>query len=143
MADEMILTIDRILDAETVAVVGASRNPEKYGSIAYAALKAAGKRVLAVNPRAGGDVDGDPCYDSLTTLPVRPDAVVFVVPPTATAAGMAECAALGVRDVWLQPGAEPEDVEQLAEKLGLQAVFGGPCIMVSLKTRPFIVRESA
>ncbi|MDR3707807.1 MAG: CoA-binding protein [Capsulimonadaceae bacterium] len=142
MAGLLDSTIDSILQARVVAVVGASRNPEKYGSIAYAALKAAGKRVLAVNPSAA-DVDGDPCYPSLTSLPVAPDAAVFVVPPSATEAGMTECAKLGIRNVWVQPGAEPDGIGELADRLGLEAVFGGPCIMVALKTRPFAARGLA
>lgn len=129
-------TMDRILAAETIAVVGASRNPEKYGSIAYKTLKAAGKNVVAINPTAP-DIDGDPCYPSLEAAPVKPNAAVFVVPPAAVASGLEQCARLGISDVWLQPGAEPEDAGQLLDRLKLSGVYGGPCIMVAIKTRPF------
>ena len=126
--------IDRILSAETFAVVGASRDPEKYGNKVYVALKGVGKRTFAVNPKAS-DIDGDPCHASLDALPEKPDVAVFIVPPALTASGMAECARLGIGQVWLQPGAEPEDAGALTEKLGLSAVYGGPCILVALKIR--------
>jgi predicted CoA-binding protein len=129
-------TIDRILNAETIAVVGASRNPDKYGYIAYQALKAAGKTVYPVNPTAR-NIDADPCFASLDSLPVTPTAAVFVVPPEPTTAGLELCARLGIPDVWLQPGAEPDDTAKILERLDLNGVFGGPCIMVALKTRPY------
>ena len=128
--------MDRILGAESIAVVGASRNPEKYGYIAYKAIKAAGKTVYPVNPTAI-NVDGDACYASLQALPATPSAVVFVVPPEATAAGLEDCANLGIVNVWLQPGAEPDNAAEIFDRLGLNGVFGGPCIMVALKTRPY------
>ena len=53
-----------MLAAETYAVVGASRSPDKYGYLVYKSLKAAGKTVFPMNPRAD-EVDGDQCFPSL------------------------------------------------------------------------------
>ena len=68
-------------------------------------LKAAGKTAYAVNPRAAA-VDGDKSYPSLADLPAVPDVAVMVVPPAVTEAAVAECARLGIPNVWMQPGAE-------------------------------------
>jgi len=130
-------TIERILAAEKFAVVGASRNPEKYGHMVFADLIAAGKTVWPVNPTAT-EIDGVQCFASLSGLPGRPDAIVYIVPPAATADGLKQASALGVRDVWLQPGAEPEDVDDLVSRLGLNGVYGGPCILVLLRTHGMI-----
>ena len=47
-----------------IAVVGASREPEKYGHRIYKDLKSGGYKVYPVNPNAN-EVLGDKCYASL------------------------------------------------------------------------------
>jgi len=62
--------IRSFLDKKNVfAVVGASRNPEKYGHRVYRDLKEAGYTVYPVNPNAD-EVLGDKCYPKLESLPV-------------------------------------------------------------------------
>ena len=122
-----------MLTAETYAVVGASRNREKYGFLVYRALKAAGKTAYPVNPRAE-DVDGDRCYPALADVPQTPDVAVMVVPPPVTEAAVAECSRLGIKQVWMQPGAESEAAIADCHANHVVVVSGGPCIMVLLKT---------
>jgi hypothetical protein len=126
--------IDAMLAAKTFAVVGASTNPEKYGHIAYVDLKRFGKTVYPVNPRAA-TVDGDPCYPSIAALPAVPDVVVAVIPPALTERLVDELAAAGVRNLWIQPGAESAVAIAKARAAGIRVVSGGPCVMVSLRTR--------
>lgn len=125
-----------MLAADLFAVVGASRDPDKYGFLVYRALKAAGKTAVPVNPKAN-DVDGDHCYPSLSDLPQRPEVAVMVVPPPVTEAAVAECARLGITQVWMQPGAESEAAIAACHGNGIQVVAGGPCIMVLLRTAKF------
>jgi acyl-CoA synthetase (NDP forming) len=75
--------MDAMLGAKTFAVVGASTNKEKYGYLCYASLKAHGRTVYPINPRADA-IDGDKCYPSVSDLPEKPDVVVAVVPPAIT-----------------------------------------------------------
>ena len=51
-------------DDTTIAVVGATDDPHKYGSVIYRDLKRKGYEVFAVNPNRD-TVDGDPAYSSL------------------------------------------------------------------------------
>ena len=125
--------IAALLAASTFAVVGVSTNPEKYGYLVYQSLKKAGKTAYAVNPRAT-TIDGDPCYPSVSALPVVPDVVVSVVPPAVTETLIAELAQVGVKNLWMQPGAESPEAFRLAREAGIRTVGGGPCIMVGLRT---------
>ncbi|UCE16438.1 MAG: CoA-binding protein, partial [Candidatus Bathyarchaeota archaeon] len=50
------------------AVVGASRDSEKYGYQVYKDLREAGYRVYPVNPKAD-KILGDKCYLNLRDLP--------------------------------------------------------------------------
>jgi len=111
-----------------IAVVGASRNPEKYGHRVYVDLKQAGYKVYPVNPNAD-DVLGDKCFPSLTSLPRKPDVVNLVVPPPVTEQTVQECRRLGVTMVWMQPGSESEKAIKYCRENGVQVVHG-ECIMV-------------
>lgn len=118
----------------SIAVVGAGDDPAKYGGRIYRNLKAKGFRVLAVNP--GRDtVDGDPCYSSVADLPEPPTIVDFVVPPRVALEVLRQCLALGLKRVWLQPGAEDEAALAFAEANGF-TVRAHDCIMVKTREMP-------
>lgn len=135
MAATMSENIETMLAAETFAVVGASTNPRKYGYIAYKALKAAGKTAYPVNPRAR-EIEGDPCYPSVAELPEKPEVVVSIVPPALTEKLVEQLAEQGIKNLWIQPGAESSAAVADADERGIATVHGGPCLMVNLRAWP-------
>lgn len=112
----------------TVAVVGANDDPAKFGGRIYRDLKAKGFKVFPVNPNRP-TVDGDTAYPSLADLPEPPTIVNFVVPPPRTLRILAECRDLGLRNVWVQPGAESPEVLDFLQAEGFN-YLAGACIMV-------------
>ena len=122
--------IDALLDDPTtsVAVIGATDEPGKYGGIAYRQLKAMGYRVFAVNP--GRDtVDGDPAYPDLASLPDPPTIVNFVVPARVGSGVADQAIELGYTNLWFQPGAESPALTERLERAGAN-VLTDACIMV-------------
>lgn len=118
----------------TVAVVGATDNPSKYGYVIYRDLKRKGFRVFAVNPRRA-TVDSDTAYKNLRGLPEKPTIVNVVVPPPVAASVLRESLDLGLLNVWLQPGAEsPENLAFLQEN-GFN-YLANACIMVESRIHP-------
>ncbi len=101
-----------------IAVVGASTDPQKYGNRIMSDLLAAGYSVEGINPK-GGQIADKQLYSTLADLPQVPELVIIVVPPTAGITVLKECAQLGITEVWMQPGAESEESEALAKKLGI------------------------
>ncbi len=112
----------------TVAVVGATDDPSKYGGRIYRDLKSKGFTVFAINPNRDS-VDGDPAWPSLADLPEAPTIVDFVVPPSVTLRILEEAVELGYTNVWIQPGAEDEAVLAYVEEQGLNSLANA-CIMV-------------
>jgi predicted CoA-binding protein len=110
------------------AVVGASRDPRKYGYQVYKDLKNAGYKVHAVNPNAQ-EILGDKCYQSLEDLPVKPDVVDVVVPPEATEHTVETCKRLGITKVWMQPGSESGKAVKFCEENSIDVVYG-VCVMI-------------
>jgi predicted CoA-binding protein len=126
--------IRRFLDKKNVfAVVGASREPQKYGHQVYRDLRNAGYKVYAVNPNAN-EVMGDKCYPSLDALPAKPDVVDVVVPPKITEQIVETCKELGITKVWMQPGSESELAIKFCEENGIEIVHG-VCIMAERRKR--------
>jgi predicted CoA-binding protein len=113
----------------TIALVGATDNAHKYGSIIYRDLKRKGFPVFAVNPYRQ-TVDGDPAYATLADIPEAPTVVNFVVPPEETLRVLEEAHELGYTDVWIQPGAESVRVLEYLEDAGFN-YLASSCIMVS------------
>ena len=121
--------IQKFLDKKNVfAVVGASREPEKYGHQVYKDLKTAGYEVYPVNPKTE-EILGDKCYTDIKELPRKPNVVDFVVPPEVVERILETCLKLGIMWVWLQPGSESERAIKFCEDNGIQVVHG-VCVMV-------------
>ena len=121
--------IKAFLDKKNVfAVVGASRDPRKYGYQVYKDLRSAGYKVYPVNPNAR-KILGDKCYSSLENLPVKPDVVDVVVPPKVTEHTVETCQSLGITRVWMQPGSESEKAIKFCEENGIDVVYG-VCVMI-------------
>ncbi len=76
-------------------------------------------------------VDGDPCYPSVADLPEDPTIVNIVVPPPVTRQVLRQCLDRGLRRVWVQPGAEDDEVLAFLAAHGFTYRAGqGDCIMV-------------
>lgn len=122
--------IYEMLKLKKWAVVGATNNPEKFGYKIFKALQQSGYEVVPVNPGIE-EVLGVKCYPSLDVLPDQPEAVDVVVSPKIGEKIVETCAQLGIKNVWLQPGADAESVIQKAEELSLNVVHHA-CIMVEI-----------
>lgn len=113
------------------AVVGASRDPEKFGHHVFKDLRKAGYQVYCINPKAN-EVLGDKCYPSLEVLPSKPDVVNLVVPPQITEKIVKECKKLKIRKVWMQPGSESKAAIKFCEENGIEVIHG-MCVMIERK----------
>ena len=122
-------TKESMLKKKIWAVIGANNDPEKFGNKIYKKLKYEGYTVYPVNPRYD-NVDGDPCYPNLSSLPEIPEVLDMVVSPKVGKAFIEEASKLGIKNIWLQPGTcDQETLELLKERhlVGLQA-----CVLVAL-----------
>ncbi len=121
------------LDHPRVAVTGVSRHPANHGSnVVYQRLRDRGYEVFAVNPNAG-DVEGDPCYPDLSSVPGGVDWVVIGTRPETAEATMTECVDLGIDRVWMHRAFGDGSVSAAATDYGrahgVTVIDGGcPCM---------------
>ena len=123
--------IEAFLTGGRFAVVGASPDRGKYGNKVLRAYQQAGREVVAVNPKAD-QIEGVPCYPALKDIPEGVDGVSIVTPPAVSERIVEQAAELGIRHVWMQPGAESPRAAELAEQHGLSAIAGDACVLVIL-----------
>ncbi len=132
--------IDAFLNPKNVfAVVGVSRNPNKYGYIIYQDLKRKGYMVYPINPNTTM-INGERAYGSISELPVKPDVVDMVVPPKIALDVVKECFKLGIRKVWLQPGAESDEVIDFCYEHDIEVIYG-MCVMVESSDVGMLMRD--
>jgi predicted CoA-binding protein len=111
-----------LMDAKTIAMVGASSNPDKASHGIMRKLQRAGYHVVPVNPREK-EVLGEKAYAALGDIPERVDIVdVFRrsedTPPIAD-----EAVKIGAKALWLQSGIANEDAAAKAKAGGLTVVM--------------------
>jgi predicted CoA-binding protein len=118
------------LSSKRVAVTGVSRTPKNHGSnVVYRRLRERGYEVFAVNPNAD-EVEGDPCYQDLRSIPGGVDAVVIGTRAEIADDTMRECAELRIGHVWMHRGPGAGSVSETATEYGRQhgiAVIDGGC----------------
>lgn len=93
-------SIREILEARSLAVIGASHDQGKPGAQLLASLKRVGfqGQVAGVNPK-GGEVFETPLYRSLQEVPFPIDLAVLHIPARAIPEMLRECARKGVKGV--------------------------------------------
>ncbi len=115
------------LGEKSIAIVGISAK-RGFANSAYKELKRSGYRVFGVG-RTASTVEGDPCYHTLDAVPEKVGGVLAVVPPRETEKVVADCARLGIGQVWMQQGAESPAAIAAAEAAGLRVVHHACIIM--------------
>ncbi|WP_096393452.1 CoA-binding protein [Halorubrum trapanicum] len=118
--------LDRLLDAETIAVVGCSTTPGKAAHDVPAYLQEQGYRIVPVNPFAD-EVLGEPAYDAVGDVEEEID-LVDVFRPSEEVPGVVD----DVRErhaergdagaVWLQLGISHDEAAAAAEADGIDVV---------------------
>jgi uncharacterized protein len=111
-----------LTDTTTIAIVGASSNPDKASYGIMQKLQNSGYKVIPVNPRET-EILGERSYPSLLDVPERIDIVDVFRRAEDTPAIADEAVTLGAKALWLQTGVVSEDAAERATKGGLTVVM--------------------
>ncbi len=126
--------IDTFLAGRRFAVVGASRDRAKYGNKVLRAYLQNDLEVVPVNPNSQ-EIEGRRSFPDLKSLPDSVDGVSIITPPDVTEQVVEQAVELGIKNIWIQPGAESEQAVEHAEQSGVNVIAGGPCALVALGFR--------
>jgi predicted CoA-binding protein len=116
------------LGQKRIAVAGVSRKKDEAANFIYRKLRGAGYEVFPVNPMAS-ELEGDTCYDDLSSIPGGVDGVVIATSPKATEDLVRECAELGISRVWIHrsfgTGSYSEAAVNICSDNGVEVIPGG------------------
>ena len=116
--------------ARTIAMVGASSNPERASNGIMKRLQRVGFKVIPVNPNES-EVLGEKTYAALSDIPVKIDIVDVFRRSDATPPIAEEAVRIGAQTLWLQEGVSNEEAARIAREGGLTVVMDD-CIGVTL-----------
>jgi len=118
---------------KTIAIMGASADRNKFGNKAVRAFVQSGYTVWPVNPKET-TIEGLPAFGSLAGVPGRPNLISVYLPPPVLLKMLADIAAKGCDELWLNPGTESPEVLAEAERLGLNVIQA--CSIVGIGIAP-------
>lgn len=127
-------SIDEFLAAPAFAVAGASDDPYKFGHKCYKCYLDNGMKAYPINPNVP-EVLGNPTYKDLQSLPEPVQSLSIITQPHVTEKVVDDAIAAGVKNIWMQPGAEHAGAIAKATKAGLNVIYGGPCLLVVMSYR--------
>lgn len=117
-----------------VAVLGASRKPQRYANRALRALRQHGYEVVPVTP-AHAEVEGLPAAANLAEAGGRVDTLTVYVGPRHVGPLIDAIIAARPRRVILNPGAESAELERALDRHGIPYLEA--CTLVLLATGQF------
>ncbi len=130
----MTKAIEEFLQAGVFGVVGASADRSKYGNRVLRCYLMNGRLAVPVNPKEE-KIEGIPCVASVAELPPEVESISVITPPSVTEQVVAEAAAKGIKNIWMQPGAESQRAIDLCREKGINVIADGSCILVVLGFR--------
>lgn len=110
-------TVAPFFNPSSMAVIGASRSPGKGGNIILRNMQRAGFKgaLYPINP-TGREILGLPVYAGIRDVPGPVDLAMMVIPKTAVAEAVADCAAKGVGNIILSTGGYSDAGEEGARQ---------------------------
>ncbi len=121
--------LERFLASPAFGVAGASTSREKYGNKVLRCYLQHGKRAIPVHPKERS-IEGAACVASVAELPPDVKSLSVITPPQVTEQVVEQAIARGIRNVWMQPGAESPKAVERCREAGVNVIADGTCLLV-------------
>jgi predicted CoA-binding protein len=125
------LKIKQFFSSPSFAVIGASANRNKYGNKVLRCYLQHHKTVYPVNPHEQA-IEGVQCISQLQFLPQEVKSISIITQPAITEQIVEQAHIKGIKNIWMQPGAESRLSIQKGKQFGMNIIAGGPCLLVVL-----------
>jgi len=124
--------IDTFLASKAFGVAGASKDREKYGNKVLRVYQQNKLKVIPVHPKET-EIEGLSCVASVADLPADVLSLSVITPPPVTEKIVEAAAKKGIKNIWMQPGAESPAAIEAAVGHGMNVIADGTCILVVLR----------
>ena len=120
--------------SKVVAVIGASGDRKKFGKRALRAFRQQGYTVVPINPHET-EIEGLRAYGSVLDVPGPIDMATLYVPPEVGERVIEEIARKQIPEVWLNPGAESDELIARARALHIEPTIA--CSIIAIGRDPY------
>lgn len=127
--------IEDFIAAQPVAMVGVSRNPKKFGQMAFKELREKGLNVIPVNP-AVGEILGQKAYPDVKSLPSDVKGVIIMTKKDQTVSIVREAREKGIKNIWIQQNSDSKEAIKELEGSDINYITG-ECILMYHKPHSF------
>ena len=119
------------LRSAAFGVVGASNKREKFGYKVFDCYREHGYQAIPVHPILT-ELDGIATAASVQDLPATVESLSVITPPKVTEQIVRDAVAKGIKNIWMQPGAESAAAVSYCQEHDVNVIAGGPCLLVEL-----------
>jgi len=120
--------IDQFLKSKNIAILGMSFNSAKFGNLAYKELSKKHYQLYPIHPKAK-KIDGVKCYKEFGEIEQNIDGALISVPPSESDNIVELVHQAGIKNVWLQQGAQSEKAIQYCKENDINVVYN-ECILM-------------
>lgn len=121
--------IELFLASPAFGVVGASVNRQKFGNKVLRCYLQHGRKAIPVNPNEP-EIEGVSCAVTIGDLPPDAVSISMITPPAVTAQLVPLAIEKGIKNIWMQPGAEHPEAVALCRERGINVIADGSCLLV-------------
>ena len=137
-----ISDIRSFLSLKRIAFVGVSRDPKDFSRLLFREMCKRGYDMVPVNP-AVGEVEMKRCFPRVQDITPAVDGALLMTKPSDTDHVVRDCAAAGIRDVWMHRagghGSVSQDAVRFCHEQGINVVEGH-CPFMFFEHTPFFHR---
>ncbi|MFN8242010.1 MAG: CoA-binding protein [Bacteroidales bacterium] len=127
--------IEDFIAAQPIALAGVSRNPKKFGYVAFKELKEKGLDIIPVNPSAD-EILGTRVYPDINSLPGNTKGIIVMTRKDQTGEVVKTALARGIKNIWIQQMSETKEAIADAKDNGANLI-SGQCILMYYKPNGF------
>jgi len=120
--------IESFINLKKIAFIGLSTNPKKFGNTLYKELIKRSYELFPIHIREK-EINGIVCYPGIEVVRDKVEGIIINTNPKNTLQILDELKKNNITKVWLQPGAESEDVIKKANDLNL-SVISNRCLLM-------------
>jgi len=128
--------IDQFLKCKNIAVVGMSSKSPKFGNLAYKELSKKDLKLFPIHPKSKY-IDGKKCYNTFESIEENIDGVLISIPPKEAEKVVIAAHQNGIKNIWLQQGAQSESAVHYCKENGLSVVYNQCILMYAQPVKGF------
>jgi predicted CoA-binding protein len=120
--------IEDFIASQPIAMAGVSRNPKKFGYMAFKELREKGLIVIPVNPSAA-EILGEKAYPDVRSLPPEVKGIIVITKKGQTVSVVREAKEKGIKNIWIQQSSDSKEATKELEGSDINYITG-ECILM-------------